>query len=248
MVLFRYTTLFIILSSLVYTNTNLLDRAIIKTTNEYEKVKDFQAQMTVELNMPGIRIPKKTYKVYFKQPNKFKADTKGFGMLPNTGIFTSPKDNFDNLKNLEIRESNLSSNEKTILITGTIIPDSLKAQFPSEYAKLTFDPLVDVLIDTTMWVIKSVTSRIDTLKLFEITNNYKLYDNQYYLPFESQVKYFIKDARLAGWLKKDMKTLINPNNQKLADDVIRGVITVNYLNYKINTNLPDRIFKKKKSD
>ena len=248
MVLFRYTTLFIILSSLVYTNTNLLDRAIIKTTNEYEKVKDFQAQMTVELNMPGIRIPKKTYKVYFKQPNKFKADTKGFGMLPNTGIFTSPKDNFDNLKDLEIRESNLSSNEKNILITGTIIPDSLKAQFPSEYAKLTFDPLVDVLIDTTMWVIKSVTSRIDTLKLFEITNNYKLYDNQYYLPFESKVKYFIKDARLAGWLKKDMKTLINPNNQKSADDVIRGVITVNYLNYKINTNLPDRIFKKKKPD
>ena len=248
MVLFRYTTLFIILSSLVYTNTNLLDRAIIKTTNEYEKVKDFQAQMTVELNMPGIRIPKKTYKVYFKQPNKFKADTKGFGMLPNTGIFTSPKDNFDNLKDLEIRESNLSSNENNILITGTIIPDSLKAQFPSEYAKLTFDPLVDVLIDTTMWVIKSVTSRIDTLKLFEITNNYKLYDNKYYLPFESQVKYFIKDARLAGWLKKDMKTLINPNNQKSADDVIRGVITVNYLNYKINTNLPDRIFKKKKPD
>ena len=248
MVLFRYTTLFIILSSLVYTNTNLLDRAIIKTTNEYEKVKDFQAQMTVELNMPGIRIPKKTYKVYFKQPNKFKADTKGFGMLPNTGIFTSPKDNFDNLKDLEIRESNLSSNENNILITGTIIPDSLKAQFPSEYAKLTFDPLVDVLIDTTMWVIKSVTSRIDTLKLFEITNNYKLYDNKYYLPFESQVKYFIKDARLAGWLKKDMKTLINPNNQKSADDVIRGVITVNYLNYKINTNLPDWIFKKKKSD
>ena len=248
MVLLRYLTLFFILSSIVYTNTNLLNRAIIKTTNEYEKVKDFQAQMTVELNMPGIRIPKKTYKVYFKQPNKFKADTKGFGMLPNTGIFTSPKDNFDNLKDLEIRESNLSSNENNILITGTIIPDSLKAQFPSEYAKLTFDPLVDVLIDTTMWVIKSVTSRIDTLKLFEITNNYKLYDNQYYLPFESQVKYFIKDARLAGWLKKDMKTLINPNNQKSADDVIRGVITVNYLNYKINTNLPDRIFKKKKPD
>ena len=66
MVLFRYTTLFIILSSLVYTNTNLLDRAIIKTTNEYEKVKDFQAQMTVELNMPGIRIPKKNVQSLFQ--------------------------------------------------------------------------------------------------------------------------------------------------------------------------------------
>ena len=248
MVLLRDITLFIILSSLVYTDTNLLNRAIKKTTNEYEKVNDFQAQMTVELNIPGLRMPKKTYKVYFKQPNKFKANTKGFGMLPNTGIFTSPKDNFDNLRNLQISDSNPFLHEKTILITGTIIPDSLKAQFPSEYAKLTFDPLVDVLIDTTMWVIKSVTSRIDTLKLFEIINNYKLYDNQYYLPFKSQVEYFIKDARLAGWLKKDMTALVNPDKQKSAEDIIKGVIIVNYSDYKINKNIPDRIFKMKKSD
>ena len=99
-----------------------------------------------------------------------------------------------------------------------------------------------------MWVIKSVTSRIDTLKLFEIINNYKLYDNQYYLPFESQVEYFIKDARLAGWLKKDMTVLVNPNKQKSADDIIKGVIIVNYSDYKINKNIPDRIFKMKKSD
>ena len=248
MALIKVVSLFIIFSPIVYTNNDLLNRAIKKTTIEYEKVKDFQAQMTVELDIPGLRMPKKTYKVYFKQPNKFKANTKGFGMLPNTGIFTSPKDNFDNLKNLQISDSNPFLHEKTILITGTIIPDSLKAQFPSEYAKLTFDPLVDVLIDTTMWVIKSVTSRIDTLKLFEIINNYKLYDNQYYLPFESQVEYFIKDARLAGWLKKDMTVLVNPNKQKSAEDIIKGVIIVNYSDYKINKNIPDRIFKMKKSD
>ena len=56
--------------------------------------------------------------------------------------------------------------EHCLTITGTLIPDSLKAQFPSEYAKLTFDPLVDVVIDTSRWLIKTVTSRIDTVKLF----------------------------------------------------------------------------------
>ena len=57
-----------------------------------------------------------------------------------------------------------------------------------------------------------MTSRIDTVKLFEITNNYNLYEGKFYLPEESKVEYFIKDARLAGWLKKDVKTLMDTNN------------------------------------
>ena len=150
-------------------------------------------------------MPKKIYKVYYKYPNKFKADTKGFGILPNTGIFTSPKDNFDNLKDLRLNNNFTKEEAHCLVITGTLIPDSLKAQFPSEYAKLTFDPLVDVVIDTTKWLIKTVTSRIDTVKLFEITNDYNLYEGKFYLPEESKVEYFIKDARLASWLKKDVK-------------------------------------------
>ncbi len=223
-------------------------RLINKTNNQYEKVRDFQARMSVKLNVPGLRMPKKSYKVYYKYPNKFKADTKGFGILPNTGIFTSPKDNFDNLKDLEINNKFLDREGHCLMITGTLIPDSLKAQFPSEYAKLTFDPLVDVVIDTNRWVIKTVTSRIDTVKLFEITNIYNLYESAFYLPQESKVEYFIKDARLAGWLKKDVKTLMNTKELGANNDVIKGSITVSYLDYKINKNIPDRIFKKKKVD
>ena len=226
----------------------IINRFIYKTNYQFQKVKDFQAKMSVRLNVPGIRMPKKTYKVYYKHPNKFKADTKGFGILPNTGIFTSPKDNFDNLKNLKLNTNRSNKEKHCITITGTLIPDCLKAQFPSEYAKLTFDPLVDVVIDTSKWLIKTVTSRIDTVKLFEITNNYNLYEEMFYLPKESKVEYFIKDARLAGWLKKDVKTLMNTNNLSANSDVIKGSILVNYSEYKININLPDRIFKKRRTD
>ena len=225
-----------------------IDRLISNTNYQFEKVRDFQAKMSVKLNVPGLRMPKKTYKVYYKPPNKFKADTKGFGILPNTGIFTSPKDNFDNLKNLRLNNNFSNEEAHCLVITGTLIPDSLKAQFPSEYAKLTFDPLVDVVIDTSKWLIKTVTSRIDTVKLFEITNNYNLYEGKFYLPKESKVEYFIKDARLAGWLKKDVKTLIDSNNLGASSDVIKGSIIVNYSEYKINKNLPDRIFKKRRAD
>ena len=224
----------------------VITRFINKTDNEYQKIQDFQAKMSVKLNVPGLRMPKKTYKVYYKYPNKFKADTKGFGILPNTGIFTSPKDNFDNLKDLRLNNKFSDKDNHCLMITGTLIPDSLKAQFPSEYAKLTFDPLVDVIIDTNKWVIKTVTSRIDTVKLFEITNNYNLYEGRFYLPQQSKVEYFIKDARLAGWLKKDVKNIMNTKELGANSDVIKGSIIVSYSGYKINKNIPDRIFKKKK--
>ena len=70
----------------------------------------------------------------------------------------------------------------------------------------------------------------------------------FYLPQESKVEYFIKDARLAGWLKKDVQTLMNNNNLSKNNDVIKGSIVVSYSEYKINRNLPDRIFKKRKTD
>jgi hypothetical protein len=75
-----------------------------------------------------------------------------------------------------------------------------------------------------------------------------LYEGRFHLPRKSKVEYFIKDARLAGWLKKDVKTLMNTKDLNPDSDIIKGTIIVNYLNYKINKNLPDRIFKKKKID
>tara|TARA_Y100000814_G_C12340824_1_gene404300 strand:- start:1359 stop:1946 length:588 start_codon:yes stop_codon:yes gene_type:complete len=195
-------------------------------------------------------MPNKEYKVYFKQPNKFKANTKGFGVLPNTGLFTSPKDNFDNLKNLYLENDFKPDYPGSIMISGTVISDSLKAQFPNEYAKLTFNPTVDVVVDTNQWVIKTVTSRIDTLKLFEIFNDYEIVENQYKLPKASKVEYFIKDVRLANWLKKDVNSMIGVPKSFGGgeDDIIKGMILVKYSDYKVNINIPDRVFKKRPSN
>ena len=240
----------IFLFSTIVASPELIRRVIEKTSYEFEKVKDFEAKMSVALKVPGLRMPNKEYKVYFKQPNKFKANTKGFGVLPNTGLYTSPKDIFDNLKNLYIENNFKSDDTGSIMISGTVIADILKAQFPNEYAKLTFNPTVDVIVDTNQWVIKTVTSRIDTLKLFEIFNDYVTVENQYKLPKTSKVEYFIKDVRLANWLKKDVNNMIGmPESFGSSEkDIIKGIITVKYSDYKVNINLPDRIFKKRPSD
>ena len=83
--------------------------------------------------------------------------------------------------------------------------------------------------------------------MFEIASHYKLVENKYYLPDVSVVEYFVKDARLARWLKNDVNKIINNNNYK-DSSVIKGRITVNYTNYKVNRNIPDRIFRNNLDD
>ena len=240
---------FIALCNLLHSSDILLDEIILKTNEEFEKVSDFQAKMTVSLDVPGLRMPKKEYRAYYKRPNKFKATTKGFGVLPNTGLFTSPKDNFDNLKDMNINQDQTKTRNNQIMISGTLITDSLKAKFPNEYAKLSFNPIVDVVVDTSKWLINSVTSRIDTLKLFQINNYYELYENKYYLPSTSTVEYFIKDMKLANWLKDDIPSMIGADQQLAkGQDIVKGMITVKYSDYLINKKLPDYIFKKKRID
>jgi hypothetical protein len=237
--------LFFIFFSLLFPNSSSqINRIIKKTNKQYMLVNDFETTMNVSLNVPGFRMPKKSYKVYYKIPNKIKINTKGFGVLPKTGLFTSPSDNFDNLKNLSLDTNKSSVN--CILISGTVISDSLKAQFPNEYAKLTFVPIVDVVVDTTKWIIKSVTTRIDTVKLFEINNNFQKFENKYYMPVKSQIKYYIKDAKLANWLNNDLGGIMKMgNNPDTESDVVQGTIKITYDKYKINRGIPDKIFTKR---
>ena len=119
-------------------------------------------------------MPQKKYKAFFKQPNKFKIKTKGFGVLPKTGLFTPPQENFNKLKDKVILNSPIANN---VIISGELIADSLKLEFPNEYSRLTFKPQVEVLVDTLQWIIKNVTTKIDTLKLIEIQNEYNEFND-----------------------------------------------------------------------
>ena len=235
---------FIFVNLLFSNNSSQINRIIKKTNKQYMLVNNFETTMNVSLNVPGFRMPKKVYKVYYKLPDKIKINTKGFGVLPKTGLFTSPSDNFDNLKNLSLNINKNSNN--CILISGTVISDSLKAQFPNEYAKLTFVPIVDVVVDTTKWIIKSVTTRIDTVKLFEIKNNFQKFENKYYMPVKSQIEYYIKDAKLANWLNNDLGGIMKMGDSpEAASDVVQGTIKITYDKYKINKGIPDKVFSKR---
>ena len=241
----RYTRLIILLFTQIFLFANdhyLTDvvRVVDKTQKQFEKAFDYQVTMKIELKVPGFRMPKKKYKVFFKQPNKLKIKSRGFGMLPKTGIFTSPKDNFDNLKNMRLISTNNKNGQ--VYIKGEVIVDSLKLKMPNEYAKLGFRPTVTVKIDTNNWVINNIITELDTLKLVEITNTYKKVDNNYVMPSASTVQYFIKDAKLSGWLKKDITSIVGQNPLEQKSDMVEGKISIVYEDYIINRGIKDKIF------
>ena len=241
----RYTRLIILLFTPIFFFANDLylndvNRVVDKTQKQFEKASDYQVTMKIELKVPGFRMPKKKYKVFFKQPNKLKIKSRGFGMLPKTGIFTSPKDNFDNLKNMRLISTD--NNNGQVYIKGEVIVDSLKLKMPNEYAKLGFRPTVTVKIDTNNWVINNIITELDTLKLVEITNTYKKVDNNYVMPSASTVQYFIKDAKLSGWLKKDITSIVGQNPLEQKSDMVEGKISIVYEDYIINRGIKDKVF------
>tara|TARA_B100000676_G_C17994381_1_gene796880 strand:+ start:436 stop:1173 length:738 start_codon:yes stop_codon:yes gene_type:complete len=243
--IFAYLLSFIMLfQNLLFANGKKEDYYIDKINEKFNTINDYKVDMTIKIEVPAFRMPKKKYKVFYKKPDKIKIKSKGFGILPKTGLFTSPNDNFDNLKNIKLAKNKLELDENEIMMIGDLIVDSLKLEMPNEYSRITFDPIVEVKVDTLNWVIKNVTTKLDTLKLFQINNYYEIYSNEHYMPKQSVVKYYIKDKKLFNWLNKDAGNIIN-QGQELANknnSIVEGTITVNYKNYKINKGIKDKVF------
>ena len=217
--------------SFSFTSETYSKQIIENTNNQFNSVDDYKVNMQVELDVPA-----------FRMPNKIKVKAKGFGILPKTGLFTSPNDNFDNLKDIKI-STVPPEKDNRIILTGSLIVDSLKLDMPNEYSRITFDPIVEVTIDTAMWVIENVTTKLDTLKLFQINNYYKMYNDNHYMPEKSIVEYYIKDKNLFNWINKDVSNIIGQDQSLMKNNsTVKGTITVLYKDYEINKGLSDKIF------
>jgi hypothetical protein len=234
-----------LVSSLVFCNNEQQATIIIeKTEKKFRSINDYQVNMIISIAIPAFRMPNKKYTVFFKQPDMVRLKSSGFGLLPKTGMFTSPIENFDNLTDIKVDHESVDLDPNTITLKGNLVVDSLAVKMPNDYARLTFKPTVAVKIDTNRWVITGVVTMIDTIKIIEIQNIYDFVDGNHYLPIESIVKYFVKDARISKWIKKDLGTIIDKDNKlNSSNDMVKGQINIHYNKYKVNRGLKDEIFK-----
>ena len=240
--IFKILFLFLLANSNAFSNNNP-EYIIKKTDDQFREINNYQVDMVISIAIPAFRMPKKKYKVYFKQPDKIKVKSRGFGLLPKTGMFTSPIENFSNLSNIRFSKDFSRTNPNEIMLVGDLVLDSLALDVPNEYARLTFKPTVDVKVDTQNWVITQVLTKIDTVKIMEINNFYDVVDDSFYMPIRSTVEYYVKDARLSKWINKDIGTIMgNNHNMNIESDMVKGLISVNYAKYRVNRGIKDSIF------
>lgn len=240
--IFKISFLFLLANSNAFSNNNP-EYIIKKTDDQFREINNYQVDMVISIAIPAFRMPKKKYKVYFKQPDKIKVKSRGFGLLPKTGMFTSPLENFSNLSNIRFSKDFSRTNPNEIMLVGDLVLDSLALDVPNEYARLTFKPTVDVKVDTQNWVITQVLTKIDTVKIMEINNFYDVVDDSFYMPIRSTVEYYVKDARLSKWINKDIGTIMgNNHNMNIESDMVKGLISVNYAKYRVNRGIKDSIF------
>jgi len=240
--IFKILFLFLLANSNAFSNNNP-EYIIKKTDDQFREINNYQVDMVISIAIPAFRMPKKKYKVYFKQPDKIKVKSRGFGLLPKTGMFTSPLNNFSNLSNIRFSKDLSRTNPNEIMLVGDLVLDSLALDVPNEYARLTFKPTVDVKVDTQNWVITQVLTKIDTVKIMEINNFYDIVDDSFYMPIRSTVEYYVKDARLSKWINKDIGTIMgNNHNMNIESDMVKGLISVNYAKYRVNRGIKDSIF------
>lgn len=240
--IFKILFLFLLANSNAFSNNNP-EYIIKKTDDQFREINNYQVDMVISIAIPAFRMPKKKYKVYFKQPDKIKVKSRGFGLLPKTGMFTSPVENFSNLSNIRFSKDSSRTEPNEIMLVGDLVLDSLALDVPNEYARLTFKPTVDVKVDTQNWVITQVLTKIDTVKIMEINNFYDVVDDSFYMPIRSTVEYYVKDARLSKWINKDIGTIMgNNHNMNIESDMVKGLISVNYAKYKVNRGIKDSIF------
>jgi hypothetical protein len=195
------------------------------------KVKDYSVEATIKADIPLIKILPVNAVVYFKQPDKFKVESKSIAIMPRQG--------FSDLARI-IRDSTAY----TAVFTGKEKVDNSLTQIISVIpsadtgelvlAKFWIDYARNLVLKTQLTTRSSGTMQIEYFYVSQMA--YGLPDK---MIFTVDVKKFKVPKVIATDLQNPQDTP-KPDNK----DSKKGVILINLKNYKINTGLKDDFFRK----
>ncbi len=226
--------LFLILFSLTSTGqeaNELLNKVITKLNS----VTDYSAQATIKADIPMIKILPSEAKIYFKQKDKFKVESKGISILPKQGFseittFLSDKKGYVAVAG----EKSTINDIRTQLIT--IIPNEESSDMI--LSKLWIDPKRNVIIK----------AQITTKSNGTITSTYFYGEEvKYGLPNQMVIEIDVKKFKLPKSVAADINKTKSTAPKKVKE---KGKITISLSNYKVNQGLSDSFFtssKKKKN-
>ena len=191
------------------------------------KVNNYKVDIHIKVDLPYIMMMPIKTKLYFKQKDKFKIDTKSIAILPKKGFLQ-----LSNLVNDTINYTAVFQNFELINGVKTSLINLIPNNDTSDVvlAKLWVDGINKVV----------VKSQVTTKSSGTIKTEY-LYNTQINFGLPDKIKFTVdmKKFKIPKAIAADINTSTSKKVEKKSGEII---VTLN--NYEINKGIPDILFNK----
>ena len=230
--LFKHTLILLIVSLFVNI-TNAQDNANVILHNVYAKVqkaKDYSVNVHIKVDMPFIRLMPVDAKIYYKQKDKFKVESKSIAIVP--------RQSFDQATKMLADTNSFSTIVQGKEMIGTVqatIINIIPLSDTSDLilGKLWIDPKQNVILKSQM------TTKSNGTILTEYTYGAQI---AYGLPDKMVFTVDVKKFKIPKSVAADMNN--EPKEEDKTKDKKKGQIFITLNDYQINKGIPDTVFKK----
>ena len=190
-----------------------------KVQDEISKVKSFESNISVKLDISYVNIPVKEGKMKYNYPDKTEIDIDGFSFLPKQGI--------GNFVGEILKEENIN-----LLVSGAEQVDGINTKI------LTVIPidqpnglvLVRFWVDTANNVVLKAELTTKDQGTFAIRLFQKKIEDKYWLPEKTQIKFKVGNFSIpTAFVSAQDKQKV----KKQKGDT-EGEVTITFSNYKVN--------------
>ena len=202
---------------------------LTQVQKKLDRAANYKVEINIKVDLPYIRLMPINTKLYFKQKDKFKIDTKSIAILPKQGFLQFSSLVKDTLNYTAIFQSYDNINEKKTSLIN-LIPNNDTSDVI--LAKLWIDPIDQVIIKSLI-----TTKSSGTIKT-EYT-----YGSQIAFGLPDVIKFVVdvKKFKIPKALAADINTSKSKKVEKKS-----GEIRVSLKNYIINKGIDDAFFNKSK--
>ena len=227
-----FISLFFLAINFGFSQSKDPNEIINEVINNFNKVKDYQVDLNIKVDVEFIKVPETKAKIYFKQPDKVHLEAEGFAMLPKNGMEFSPSS--------LIKKDYTAIYEQDVDLNGykTSIVKVIPLGDQGEIILSTY------WIDQKKQVIRKVESTTKTNGTFTIDFTF---DDKIKYPLPSKIifSFNMDKMNLPATITGETNNEKPDKKNKKMGSTTKGQVIVNYSNYVVNKGVPDSIFEEK---
>ncbi|MDP1678308.1 MAG: outer membrane lipoprotein-sorting protein [Bacteroidota bacterium] len=201
------------------------EKILLKVKANFDVVKDYSAMLTGKVNMERLKVPQMSVKLYFKQPNKFKTESKGTSFIPKNILDLNPGDLLTKFDPSLMGKENVDG--KTLYKIRLVTKPEKGKQIRESF----------IWVDESRWTITKLEAFPMEGRKIEVLIESTVIEGKYVLPSKISAK-FDFEQNTDSLAEK----IYSPNRMPK-----KGMVELIYSDYQVNKGLSDEIFEKKKN-